>query len=104
MVFIGDRVDDDALTTVRELYEQGSQALFTYALALTGCRSAAEDAVHDALCRVLARPALPAELRPYVFRCVRNAAIDARRRARAVEPASVLEPLCGAGTQADSVL
>ena len=88
------------MAAVREFYEHNAQALFTYALALTSCRVAAEDAVHDAVCRILGRPALPAELRPYAFKCVRNAAVDAQRRARASEPIGILEPeACVTGDQ-----
>jgi RNA polymerase sigma-70 factor, ECF subfamily len=84
-------LDRIAVATIREFYEENSRALFTYALALTRHPASAEDAVHDAICRVLARPAPPAELRPYVFRCVRNAAIDAWRRERPSEEAGILD-------------
>lgn len=84
-------VDREGLLVIREFYEESAQALFTYALALTRCPETAEDAVHDAVCRLLERRALPAALRPYAFRCVRNAAIDARRRRRPAEPLGILD-------------
>ncbi len=66
---------------LREMYEADRDALYGYAVAITGDRGAAEDAIHEAFRRLLGRGRAPAELRPYVFRCVRNAAIDERRRA-----------------------
>ena len=64
---------------LREFYEAHRQGLFTYALALTGCQYAAEDAIQNAFCNLLRRGKAPEELRPYVFRCVRNAAVDLLR-------------------------
>jgi RNA polymerase sigma-70 factor (ECF subfamily) len=66
---------------LREMYEADRDALYGYAVAITGDRGAAEDAIHEAFRRLMGRGRAPAELRPYVFRCVRNAAIDERRRA-----------------------
>lgn len=65
---------------VQRFYEENRQGLYTYALSLTGNRAAAEDAVQNAILRLLRRPWLPRELRPYAYRCVRNAAIDDWRR------------------------
>ena len=62
----------DWLETV---YEEHRQGLFTLALAITGSREDAEDAVHDTfarLCRLQAN--CPADPAPYVFAAVRNAA------------------------------
>ncbi len=56
------------------------QQLYTYAVSITHQREAAEDAIQQAFQRLLRRGALPAELRPYVFRSVRNAALDGLRR------------------------
>lgn len=63
-------------------YEQHRRELYTYALSLTGRRQTAEDAIHAAFCNVLRRGKTPRALRPYVFRCVRNVAIDEGRRAQ----------------------
>lgn len=60
-------------------YEAHKQELFTYALSITCSPACAEDAIHDAFSRLLAKRRLPAELRPYVFRCVRNASLDMLR-------------------------
>jgi RNA polymerase sigma factor (sigma-70 family) len=65
---------------LRRLYESNARELYAYALSLTGHVHTAEDAVHGAMARVLARWLPPRELRPYLFRCVRNAALDAARR------------------------
>ncbi|RPI76287.1 MAG: sigma-70 family RNA polymerase sigma factor [Desulfobacteraceae bacterium] len=61
---------------IRIFYQENKKALYTYALSLTRNRESAEDAMHTAFCKLLNRPMLPISLRPYVFRCVRNAAID----------------------------
>ncbi len=66
---------------LRAFYVGQRQQLYTYAVAITGDRGAAEDAIQAAFYRLLRRgEALPAHLRPYVFRCVRNAAMDGFRR------------------------
>ena len=65
---------------LRRFYEANRRELYTYSLALTRNREAAEDAIHNAFQRLLRRGSAPADLRPYVFRCVRNAAIDNLRQ------------------------
>jgi RNA polymerase sigma-70 factor (ECF subfamily) len=70
---------------LRRFYEGNRQELFTYSLAVTRNREAAEDAIQNAFQRLLGRSSLPDDLRPYVFRCVRNAAIDDARRAKVQE-------------------
>jgi RNA polymerase sigma-70 factor (ECF subfamily) len=67
---------------LRAFYAEERQHLYTYAVSITSNRESAEDAVHHAFQHLLERRSLPADLRPYVFRCVRNAAIDAMRRTR----------------------
>ncbi len=61
---------------LEELYCQLRQQLFTCALAITKSPARAEDAVHEAICRVLKNEMRPRELRSYLFRSVRNAALD----------------------------
>ncbi len=76
-------------------YRQHRQHLFTFALAVTRCSARAEDAVHDAFCRLLQAAATPLNMKAYVFRCVRNAAVDQLRRHPALdgEPEeSILDP------------
>ena len=65
---------------LRRFYEANRRELYTYSLALTRNREAAEDAIHNAFQRLLRRGSAPTDLRPYVFRCVRNAAIDDLRQ------------------------
>ena len=71
---------------IQRFYEAHRQELYTYAASLTGRRDTAEDAVHVAFCNLLQRRREPRELRPYVFRCIRNAAIDEIRRQERVLP------------------
>lgn len=67
---------------LRDFYAENQDELYTYALAITRQREAAEDAIHQAFQRLLQREALPTALRPYIFRSVRNAALDGWRRDR----------------------
>lgn len=56
------------------------QGLFSLALSLTGCRQQAEDAIHAAFARLCASmPDHVADLKSYIFACVRNAALDGLR-------------------------
>jgi RNA polymerase sigma-70 factor, ECF subfamily len=70
-----------AIAKLRAFYVENRQPLFTYALSITRQREAAEDAIQQAFQQLLRREEPVAELRPYVFRCVRNAALDGLRRA-----------------------
>lgn len=72
-----DPIDIDRL---RDLYTLHRRALFLYALSLTGEREGAEDVVHEVVSRVLVRSELPTDPRPYLFRSIRNEAIDRMRR------------------------
>lgn len=68
---------------LERLYSRYRQPLFTCALVITGSPSMAEDAVHEAFCRLLRSEHLaPNNLKAYVFRAVRNAALDVVRRAK----------------------
>ena len=71
---------------IQRFYEAHRQELYTYAVSLTGRRDLAEDVVHMAFCNLLHRRREPRELRPYVFRCIRNAAVDELRRQERVLP------------------
>ena len=64
---------------LKTFYEAHRDELYLYALSFTGDEGAAEDAVHDAFQGVLCRGKRVRELRPYLFRCVRNAAVDQLR-------------------------
>jgi len=67
---------------IRAFYERDRQQLYTYAVSITRNREAAEDAIHGLFEAILRSKALPADLRPYVFRAIRNAAFDSWRRAK----------------------
>lgn len=68
---------NDAL---EHLYRENRQRLFTCALAITRRSDRAEDAVHEAFCRLVRLADPPKNLKAYVFRAVRNAAIDQCRQ------------------------
>lgn len=64
-----------------QIYEKHRQGLFTLALSITRQASSAEDAVHEAFCRLYKLQAPPLhDKTAYVFAAVRNAAIDQNRR------------------------
>jgi len=65
---------------LESFYLEHRQQLFTCALAVTRCPDRAEDALHDAFQRLFQLRRPPGNLRAYVFRSVRNAAIDSVRR------------------------
>lgn len=69
----------EALETV---YKSCRQQLFTCALHVTRCPARAEDAIHEAFSRLLRMGRMPDDLKVYVFRAVRNAAIDQVTRFR----------------------
>jgi RNA polymerase sigma-70 factor, ECF subfamily len=65
---------------VRRLYEQHGPALVAYAFSFLTDAAAAEDAVHRVFLRLLsAEVAMPDIPVAYVYRAVRNAALNARR-------------------------
>jgi len=81
---------DGFVDQLRRFYESHRRELYTYAVLLTGQRETAEDVIHTVFCNLLRRSRGPRELRPYVFRCIRNAALDEARRAqRTVQPGAI---------------
>ena len=79
---------------IQAFYRDNRQALYAYALSRVGSREWAEDVIHSVFVAVLKRDRLPEELRPFVFRSVRNCAIDVlRRRNRQSEVESFIEPV-----------
>ncbi|HEY3757604.1 MAG TPA: sigma-70 family RNA polymerase sigma factor [Opitutaceae bacterium] len=70
------------IEALRAFYVDNRQPLYTYALSITRNREAAEDAVAGVFERLVSRDTLPVDLRPFVFRSVRNAAYDACRRTK----------------------
>lgn len=65
---------------LENLYDGYNQQLYLCALAVTGCRDRAEDAVHEAFSRLLKLERKPQNTKAYAFQSVRNAAIDFQRR------------------------
>lgn len=73
--------------TVRTRFEPYLDRLFGYAISLTGQRETAQDLLHEAVVRVLVARRAPADepaYRAWLFRIMRNAFIDTRRRRQAV--------------------
>jgi RNA polymerase sigma-70 factor (ECF subfamily) len=66
--------------TLDQFYREHRQQLFTCALAVTRCAHGAEDAIQEAFCRMFRLGVEPRNLKAYVFRAVRNAALDQLRR------------------------
>jgi RNA polymerase sigma-70 factor, ECF subfamily len=70
------------IEVLRAFYVGSRQELYTYAVSVTGNRQAAEDIIQSIFEKLLRGRALPSDLRPYVFRSIRNAALDAWRRTK----------------------
>ena len=67
---------------VERLYRELGPALLGYARSVTGSAAAAQDVLQQVFLRLLDRPTpLPREPRPYLYRAVRNAALNLRRTA-----------------------
>jgi RNA polymerase sigma-70 factor, ECF subfamily len=64
---------------VQDLYRQHGPALLAYGTSLLGNRSAAEDVLHQVFLKLLGRDQLPEDARPYLFKAVRNRALNALR-------------------------
>jgi RNA polymerase sigma-70 factor, ECF subfamily len=82
------------------LFREYSSALFVSALAVTGHPERAEDAVQEAFYRLFRLERTPRHLKAYVFRTVRNAAVDEIRRQRPGEFdgwQSLFDPVDGPG-------
>lgn len=60
-------------------YEQNRKGLYLLALAVCGCPELAEDAIHDAFVRLSHASEPVGDASAYVFRTVRNVAIDLKR-------------------------
>lgn len=63
-----------------QLYLQHRQALVDFATPITGCRDRAEDVVQDAWLRFADAAAATDQPRAYLYRIVRNLALDGLRR------------------------
>jgi len=64
---------------VQDLYQQHGPALLAYAASLLGSRALAEDILHQVFIGLLSKAEQPTEARPYLFKCVRNCALNMRR-------------------------
>lgn len=78
----GKGMNEEVSRTLRQIYATSRQELYSYAVSITRHRESAEDAIQQAFERLLRRGELPGDLRPYVFRAVRNAALDGLRRSK----------------------
>jgi len=65
---------------LEKIYDDFSQQLFVCALAVTGNKELAEDAMHNAFCHLFHLNFVPQNLKAYVFKSVRNSAIDLIRQ------------------------
>lgn len=65
---------------IEAVYDRFEQHFFSCALGITQNPSTAEEAVQEAVLKCLCLEEKPKNLRAYMFRCVRNAAIDMLRR------------------------
>jgi RNA polymerase sigma-70 factor (ECF subfamily) len=98
-------MNEKVIATLRSFYAGHRQQLYSYAVSITRSRESAEDAIHQAFEQLLRRDSLPADSRPYIFRSVRNAALDGLRRDRIRSDPVLLgagaDPSEGAGYAAD---
>jgi RNA polymerase sigma-70 factor (ECF subfamily) len=71
---------------LEKVFREYAQELFACALAVTLRPEVAEDAVQEAFYHLFRMQAWPRHLKAYVFRSVRNAAVDQSMRARRDRP------------------
>jgi RNA polymerase sigma-70 factor (ECF subfamily) len=64
---------------VQDLYQRHGSALLAYATGLLGSRASAEDVLHQVFLSLLSKAEKPAEARPYLFKAVRNRALNSLR-------------------------
>ncbi len=77
----------NSVNEIEQYYRQHGPALLLFATAITGERSRAQDAIHQAFLKLLEDDKLrqAKDVKAYLFACVRNAALnDARVRGRNV--------------------
>jgi len=79
-------MDDPEAAMMRVLYDEHAEALWRYALRLTGDRARAEDVVQETLIKAWRHPHVTADAdrsaRAWLFTVARNLIIDERRSAR----------------------
>jgi RNA polymerase sigma-70 factor (ECF subfamily) len=64
---------------VQGLYQKHGAALLAYAASMLGDRASGEDVLHEVFLKLLGRRDLPQDARPYLFKAVRNQALNAKR-------------------------
>ena len=62
------------------VYREHRQGLFSLAVSITGSYQVAEDAIQNAFAKLFQFPIPQGDLVAYVYKSVRNAAIDAKRK------------------------
>ncbi len=79
---------DATIADIEALYRQHGSGLLLFALAMTGERSRAQDAVHHVFLKLLEHGDLgrASDPKAYLFGCVRNAVFDERKRQSRSEP------------------
>ncbi len=71
---------DTLRNTIEQIYQQYGPALLAYATTILESRSAAQDVLHQVFLKLLSEKVrMPDQPRPYLFRAVRNAALNQRR-------------------------
>lgn len=75
-------VDADGPIDWGGFYLHNRRALFVYALSLSGSVDGAHDLLQEVFTRLVAERAKPINTLGYALRCLRNLAIDKRRRRR----------------------
>ena len=65
---------------LESVYREHRQGLFSLAVSVTGSHQIAEDSIQTAFTRLFQRPLPEGDLVAYVYKSVRNAAIDSKRK------------------------
>jgi RNA polymerase sigma-70 factor (ECF subfamily) len=89
---------------LHDLYRDHGPVLLAYAAAMLGDRSAAEDVLHQVFLKLMGRRDLPSEPRPYLFRAVRNEALNYRRSRSRDVPLEDQPWLAGPGPRVEESL
>lgn len=82
IVLLSERAADMHSTgsEIETLYRQHGPALLLFAIAITGERSSAQDAVHHVFARLLERRlGHVVDAKAYLYRCVRNAVLNQKK-------------------------
>jgi RNA polymerase sigma factor (sigma-70 family) len=79
---------DRSLAQIKFLYRQHGAALLLFAMAITGERSRAQDAVHQVFLKLIENGYLSRvqDKKAYLFACIRNAVLNERKLQERHEP------------------